>query len=110
MTRQGDDHMDTPVTRPLPSGANVQPDGGTRFRVWAPARRRVEVLIEGGPAAQLRPDGGGYFTGTVAAAHDGTLYRYRLDGGDAFPDPPSRFQPQGPHGPSQVVDPARYRW
>ena len=40
----------------------------------------------------------------------GARYRFRLDGGDAFPDPASRFQPEGPHGPSQVVDPTRFRW
>ena len=37
-------------------------------------------------------------------------YRYVLDGGDAFPDPASRYQPEGPHGPSQVVDPAEFNW
>src|SRR5215467_12076726 len=46
----------------------------------------------------------------VAQAPPGTLYRFRLDGGDAFPDPASRYQPEGPHGPSQVVDATRFRW
>jgi hypothetical protein len=47
----------------------------------------------------------------VPAAADGTLYRYRLNSGsDLFPDPVSRFRPEGPHRPSQVVDPARFRW
>ncbi len=40
----------------------------------------------------------------------GTRYTFRLDGGDAFPDPASRFQPEGPHGASQVIDPARFAW
>ncbi len=89
--------------------------GGVHFRVWAPARRRVEVVFAapGGRQAALelqREAGGGYFSGHAAAAAAGDLYRFRLDGGDAFPDPASRFQPEGPHGPSRVVDPAAYRW
>jgi maltooligosyltrehalose trehalohydrolase len=58
----------------------------------------------------LAPEAGGYFSRLVAGAGDGALYRYRLDGGGAYPDPASRFQPEGPHGPSQVVDPERFRW
>jgi maltooligosyltrehalose trehalohydrolase len=103
--------------RRLPVGAEVVA-GGVHFRVWAPRRRRVEVaLVErrsGGDEetqfAPLAEDGDGYFSGIVREAHDGSLYRYRLDGGSSFPDPAARSQPEGPHGPSQVVDPARYAW
>ena len=103
----------------LPIGAEVLPEGGVRFRVWAPSRKRVEVVLEGGArnipkgetlAVELAAEGDGYFAGTVREAGAGTLYRYRLDGGDAFPDPASRFQPEGPHGPSRVVDPGAFRW
>lgn len=52
---------------------------------------------------------GGYFSGIVAEARTGSLYKYRLEQG-SFPDPVSRFQPQGPHGPSQVVDPGTFKW
>ena len=97
------------MARRLPIGAELLPGGGASFRVWAPKRRRVEVVIEGGSAHPLQAETGGYFSGQVAAAGAKTLYRYRLDGGDAFPDPASRFQPEGPHGPSAVVDPA-YAW
>jgi maltooligosyltrehalose trehalohydrolase len=90
-------------------GAEVV-DGGVRFRVWAPARREVAVAIDGGGEHPLTREEGGYFSGVVAAAREGTRYRFRLDGGDAFPDPASRFQPEGPHGASQVIDPARFRW
>ncbi len=97
--------------RRLPVGAEVQPGGGVHFRVWAPARRRVEVVTEGGPAAVLEAEGGGYFSGLVRDARAGTRYRYRLDGGDQlYPDPASRFQPDGPHGPSEVVDPGAFTW
>ena len=95
--------------RRVPVGAEAQPDGGVHFRVWAPRRKSVHVVGDGATTA-LAPEGGGYFSGHVASAAAGHLYRYRLDGGEAFPDPASRFQPEGPHGPSQVVDPSAYRW
>ena len=93
----------------LALGAECCPEG-VRFRVWAPKRHRVEVLIENGLAVPLTPEAGGYFSGLVPEAAAGTLYRYRLDGEGRFPDPCSRFQPEGPHGPSMVVDPAAYKW
>jgi maltooligosyltrehalose trehalohydrolase len=97
--------------RRLPMGAEPAPGGGVHFRVWAPKRRAVAVTLE--PArvdVPLQPEPDGYFSGIVATAAAGTRYRYRLDGGDAFPDPASRFQPDGPHGPSEVVDATRFRW
>ena len=100
-------------SRRLPVGAEVQPDRGVHFRVWAPRRRRVEVVLEQGDpqAVELPSEDGGYFSGQIAAAGAGTRYRYRLDGGDKlFPDPVSRFQPDGVHGPSQVIDPGTFRW
>ena len=84
---------------------------GVEFRVWAPKRTRVDVVIEGSDQlVALATEDGGYFAGLVRGVGAGTRYRYRLDGGDAFPDPCSRFQPQGPAGPSMVVDPEAYRW
>ena len=103
----------SPVTaqrRRLAIGAEPGP-GGTHFRVWAPKRNRVDVVVEPpGEAFALAAEAGGYFAGTVEGIGAGTRYRYRLDGGDAFPDPASRFQPEGPHGPSEVVDPASFSW
>jgi maltooligosyltrehalose trehalohydrolase len=97
--------------RRLPVGAEVQPGGGVHFRVWAPRRRMVEVALEGaGSPVRLEAERGGYFSGLARPAGAGSRYRYRLDGGEAFPDPASRFQPDGPHGPSVVVDPGRFEW
>src|SRR5687768_11433906 len=98
--------------RRLPIGAEILPEGGVHFRVWAPQRKRCEVVIENGRApVALDREPDGYFAGVVAGAADGSRYRFRLDGGDLLvPDPASRFQPDGPHGPSQVVDPARFDW
>jgi maltooligosyltrehalose trehalohydrolase len=92
-------------------GAEVQPDGGVHFRVWAPRRKRVEVVFEGAPEpVRMIAEADGYFSGFAPSAVPGDRYRYRLDGGDAFPDPASRSQPEGPHGASAIVDPDAYRW
>ncbi|HEY7496431.1 MAG TPA: malto-oligosyltrehalose trehalohydrolase [Candidatus Tectomicrobia bacterium] len=106
--------------RRLPVGAEVLVDGGVHFRVWASKPRRVEVVLEGGPSQTpraepvvitLASEGDGYFSGLVPEASAGTLYRYRLDGGtELYADPASRFQPDGPHGPSQVIDPSTFQW
>jgi maltooligosyltrehalose trehalohydrolase len=91
-------------------GAQVEP-AGVRFRVWAPKRARVDVVLEDeGRSFPLLKDEAGYFSGLVPIATAGMLYRYRLDNGEAYPDPCSRYQPQGPHGPSLIVDPSAYTW
>ncbi|MDF3061343.1 MAG: treZ [Microvirga sp.] len=98
------------LKRRYPIGAEVTKDG-VFFRVWAPKRRHVSVVIEGGGEHALAPEGGGYFSGTIARAPAGTRYRFRLDQGKTlYPDPASRFQPDGPHGPSEIVDPFTFRW
>lgn len=103
----------TTTTRRLPIGAEYRPGAGTHFRVWAPAASEVEVLLEDrAPAAAvpLEHEGDAYFCGLVAQAGPGTRYRLRLDGKDAFPDPASRWQPEGPHGPSEVVELDAFPW
>jgi maltooligosyltrehalose trehalohydrolase len=101
--------------RNLPVGAEATPEG-VHFRVWAPSRQRVEVVFEESSSEEwavdfeLAPEKDGYFSGLVKGTGAGALYKYRLDGGDAFPDPASRFQPQGPHGPSQVTAPSTFQW
>jgi maltooligosyltrehalose trehalohydrolase len=93
----------------MPIGAEIQPGDKVHFRVWAPKRSSVSVVLEDGKEVPLEAEGQGYFSGLVAGSA-GTLYRYRLDGKKAYPDPATRFQPDGPHGPSQVVDPGRFAW
>ena len=67
-------------------------------------------MLATGIAAPLQAEAGGYFSGVVEAM-PGTRYHLRLDTTDRLlPDPASRFQPEGPHGPSEVVDPLAFRW
>jgi maltooligosyltrehalose trehalohydrolase len=84
-----------------------------RFRVWAPRCRRVEVeIVEPGPPQRLplAPGPAGIFETVVPDLQAGARYLYRLDDGAGRPDPVSRFQPTGVHGPSAVVDPGAFGW
>jgi maltooligosyltrehalose trehalohydrolase len=92
-----------------PLGASLHPDG-TTFRVWAPKCRSVELVADGRPPERLHDVGDGVQELTLAALMPGARYQYRLAGGRYRPDPVSRWQPQGVHGPSVVVDPARFEW
>lgn len=84
-------------------------DSGTRFRLWAPGARRVELCLDETRLALQALDGG-WFERTVPGVGAGTRYGYRIDDDIEVPDPASRFQPEGVHAPSVVVDPRGYRW
>lgn len=98
----------------LPQGCELGPSGA-HYRLWAPIRRSVDVQI-------FRPDGellrqqrmargdDGYFHSHDEAGAAGDLYKFQLDGESCFPDPASRWQPRGVHGPSMVIDPHAYTW
>jgi maltooligosyltrehalose trehalohydrolase len=115
---------DVKIHRRLPVGAEVLPEGGVHFRVWAPGHERAEVVYSEGQklkiksqklnspdSLELTSEAQGYFSGLLSLAGAGMLYYFRLDGKtDLYPDPASRFQPEGPLGPSQTVDPGRYTW
>lgn len=102
-----------PPERRLPIGAEITARG-VHFRVWAPQSRTVAVQLYSSDGAEtnllpLNAEANGYFSALVPEARAGTLYKFKLDSG-TFPDPASRFQPDGPHGPSQVIDPNAFRW
>jgi maltooligosyltrehalose trehalohydrolase len=87
----------------------VRVNGRSSFRVWAPEARCVEVVFEdGGATLELTREHGGYFSGETSGPSK--LYKYRVDGKGPWPDPCSRFQPQGVHGPSQIVAPEDFEW
>jgi maltooligosyltrehalose trehalohydrolase len=99
-------------SRRLPIGAELVSEG-VDFRVWAPKRRDVQVVFEDdeAPSLQLTREDSGHFSGFSPEARAAMLYRFRLDGSDElYPDPASGYQPQGVHGPSQIVDPRSFGW
>jgi maltooligosyltrehalose trehalohydrolase len=98
-------------------GAEVQPDGGVHYRLWAPEAKRVAVVFYRRQApntpVEHHPLVGspeGWFEGLISEAGAGLLYRFQLDDENPIPDLASRFQPFGVHGPSQVIDPGTFRW
>jgi maltooligosyltrehalose trehalohydrolase len=99
--------MTEAFARTLPFGATCRGER-TRFRLWAPAQAEVAVEFDG-DQLPMRRSADGWFEAEVACGR-GVAYRYRLGSGLAVPDPASRAQQGDVHGPSLVVDPARYRW
>ncbi|MHB1134864.1 MAG: malto-oligosyltrehalose trehalohydrolase [Chloroflexota bacterium] len=95
----------------LPLGAELDPEGVV-FRVWAPAARQVEVALYGEGGTRYLPlrQREGVWEGLAPGLEAGARYKFRLDGRGEFPDPYSRYQPEGVHGPSAVVDPAQHEW
>ncbi|MBI2364784.1 MAG: malto-oligosyltrehalose trehalohydrolase [Deltaproteobacteria bacterium] len=91
-----------------PIGARLLDNNRCLFRVWAPAASSVDVIVVAPTqrSVLLAHSADGYFSAEVENIPNGSLYHYRLNDEKDRPDPASRFQPQGVHGPSQVVDPA----
>jgi len=98
------------IERRLPIGAEVVA-GGAHIRVWAPRCKKIEIVVENGGSFALESERGGYFSGFLESIGPGALYQLRLDGSESlYPDPASRYQPSGPHGPSQICDTNAYQW
>jgi maltooligosyltrehalose trehalohydrolase len=103
--------------RRYPIGAELIGENETHFRVWAPKAQQVDLILEESAAKNanrtfhpLEAEEGGYFSG-VANVGAGACYRFRVNKAEDFhPDPASRFQPDGPHGSSCVVDPTTFQW
>jgi maltooligosyltrehalose trehalohydrolase len=87
-------------------GANYSGEGNCSFTVWAPYADKLEVHIIS-PKERLidmEKDSWGYYHSTTSDVLPGTLYFLRLNSEKDRPDPASRFQPEGVHGPSCVVE------
>ena len=100
------------VARRLPIGAEVS-GAGAHFRVWAPKHEEVAVVLRRGADERRVPlehEPDGYQSGFVEGAAAGDRYWFELGTDGRFPDPASRFQPEGPHGPSEIVDPRAFAW
>ena len=114
----------TTSSRRLVVGAEIVPGKGVSFRVWAPKRSSVDVVLwrdlpdgdwqSAEPAfcqsLTVEAENEGYFSALVSDAAARMCYGFRLDGGRVFPDPASRFQPRGPIGPSQIIDAREFGW
>jgi maltooligosyltrehalose trehalohydrolase len=99
--------------RLVSQGAELQ-EKGVLFRTWATGKKKVSTVIFGNDGSVLREipmerETSGYYNVIDPASSSGTLYKYRLDD-NLVPDLASRFQPQGVHGPSQVVDGRSFHW
>ncbi len=97
----------------LDIGATVLEDGKVRFKVWAPRADGISVRIVSAAETRLislSREERGYFSAVVDGVRAGDRYLYLLDEGTERPDPASRFQPDGVHGPSQVVDSRSFSW
>jgi maltooligosyltrehalose trehalohydrolase len=90
-------------------GATPLGAGACRFRVWAPRAETLSVRLLDGPTVPLQPGPRGYHEGIVEDAPPGSRYLLRLPDGRERPDPASRAQPEGVHGPSEIVEPA-FAW
>ena len=101
--------MDQPFPWWYPVGAQ-KIEGGTHFRVWAPDRKSIRVATSSDANLPLTKQSDGYFSGYLSRTGEGARYAYEVDGEGPFADPASRFQPEGPHGFSEVIDPSRFVW
>src|SRR5437868_4999411 len=96
------------MQRRYPIGAEIVGKNETHFRVWAPKAQKLAVVADN-RAYPLTSETGGYFGGTIPCGVN-ARYKFQINDGDAFPDPASRFQPDGPHGASCVIDPFSFKW
>jgi len=92
-------------------GAESLPDGGARFRLWAPALDEVSlVAAESGTAEPMTPAGDGWFELSTGLVRPGAGYMFQLPDGMRVPDPAARAQQGDVHGPSLLIDPRGYDW
>ena len=88
-------------------GASLTTDGAS-FRLWAPAAKRVDVLLDQPHPMLLNKDG--WFSLDISGVKAGARYKFRIDDEIDVPDPASAFQPEDVSGPSEVIDHTSYRW
>jgi maltooligosyltrehalose trehalohydrolase len=96
-----------------PQGAFCRKDGRAVWRVWAPLSKAVSLTTHS-PGGQcevaMTPESDGYFVHRANDVSDGLRYLFRLADGREYPDPASRWQPDGVHKASAVFVPGLYAW
>jgi maltooligosyltrehalose trehalohydrolase len=100
----------TPIVRHCRQLGAWCEDGVWNFRLWAPKAQSIELVLPDAASRRLVRRSDGYFIGRWDDLGPGQHYSYRVNGQGPFPDPASRWQPLGVHGPSQLVDPTTYTW
>jgi maltooligosyltrehalose trehalohydrolase len=97
--------------RLYPVGAEIT-EAGVSFRIWAPHENSVKIIINNQPQHfKMNAEGNGFHSVTVPTVGAGDLYQFKLNNDKTlYPDPASRFQPEGPHGPSMIIDPSSFSW
>ena len=111
--KRPENYMAESADRPASSrlGAVLAKSGECEFTVWAPSAKNVEVrLIDDGRLIRLSPEAHGYHIGHASGVKSDERYIYRVDNQKDWPDPASRFQPEGVFGPSQIVDLKKAAW
>jgi len=95
----------------MPFGAECLDDGNVRFHLWAPAANFVRLCLGTSEYKLEMPAiADGWFELVTSDAGPGTHYSFEIDGRNQVPDPASRYQPVGVHGPSEVIDPTAFLW
>ncbi|MFP4015247.1 MAG: malto-oligosyltrehalose trehalohydrolase [Chitinispirillaceae bacterium] len=107
--------METKWTRHFPVGAEPAPHGGTDFRVWAPDAGRVYLVLQSSDGSReqinMPQEDRGYYSLQVSGAKPGMMYGFLLGEDErVYPDPASRFQPDGLNGLSRIEDPTVFQW
>jgi maltooligosyltrehalose trehalohydrolase len=88
-------------------------ENGVQFGVWAPNAGSVMLVLRSDGSESrhiMSSDGNGVHAITIDTAKAGDRYAFEVDDNGPFPDPRSRFQPEGVHGFSEVIDPSAFRW
>lgn len=94
----------------LELGAQVSQDSVIHFKVWAPSCSKMTVQTKDGKTCILKKGDKGYFQGSSTEIKVGDLYKYQIDEEGAYPDPVSRYLPEGADGYSQIIDPTHFQW
>ncbi|HEY9783942.1 MAG TPA: malto-oligosyltrehalose trehalohydrolase [Candidatus Obscuribacterales bacterium] len=98
----------------MPFGTSLLDTGEIRFRIWAPSAKKVELCLyqDNGNCClfPMEADDSREFTHTSDSARIGCRYHFKIDDDLLVPDPASRYQPEDVHGPSEVIDPSRFKW
>ena len=96
----------------MPFGPQLLKEGGAKFRIWAPEAKTIKLSLNRSKTVitEMTSGADGWYTATIDDARAGDSYHFIVDDNLNVPDPASRYQPNGVHGPSQLINPSKYNW